>query len=210
MHLWPCSVMGKGGFYYFDTVHSLKTIWEVVKASDKIFGETYLYPSGFPNANSDKMIISKITQVGFVIRNLEEVMKNYCDILGIGPWDIYESRSLKHVFTANNGRKADLDIRTATAVIGDVQLELIQPLSTDSIFGDFLARQGEGIHHIQFASDGIDETVHMMKEKGIATLLSGRYGDGSFAFFDTGKALKVTFEAFQAPSVTFPPTTRYP
>ncbi len=95
-------------------------------------------------------------------------------------------------------------------MVGDVQLELIQPLSTDNIFGEFLAKQGEGIHHIQFASDDIDETIHMMKKNGIATLLSGRYADGGFAFFDTSKPLKITCEAFQAPNVIFPPTTRYP
>ncbi|MFC2024442.1 VOC family protein [Chloroflexota bacterium] len=200
----------KGGFYYFDTVNELKTIWEVVKASDKIFGETHTYPDNYSDLPSNKLKTTQITQVGLVVNNLEEVMENYCNILGIGPWDIYESVSEKHLFLDKNGNKHKLNIRTASAKVGDVYLELIQPLSADNIYGRFLSKHGERIHHIEFLSDDINKTIDTMEVNGITTLYSGYYNGGGFAFFNTYKPLKIIFKAAQSPKNITLPTNRYP
>jgi 4-hydroxyphenylpyruvate dioxygenase-like putative hemolysin len=44
-------------------------------------------------------------------------------------------------------------------MIGQVQLELLEPLDDESIYARFLAERGEGVHHIAVASPTFDKTV---------------------------------------------------
>jgi methylmalonyl-CoA epimerase len=57
-------------------------------------------------------------------------------------------------------------VKTAFLPVGDSSLELLEPLRADSPVGKFLDRHGEGIHHICFRVDNIDEHVERLKSQG--------------------------------------------
>ena len=46
-------------------------------------------------------------------------------------------------------------VRTAFFEVGEVHLELLEPTSPDSPIAKFLEKNGEGIHHVAFASGDI-------------------------------------------------------
>jgi methylmalonyl-CoA epimerase len=57
-------------------------------------------------------------------------------------------------------------VKTAFLSVGDANIELLEPLSPDSPVGKFLAKRGEGIHHICFRVADIDQHLARLKEQG--------------------------------------------
>jgi methylmalonyl-CoA/ethylmalonyl-CoA epimerase len=57
-------------------------------------------------------------------------------------------------------------VRTAFLSVGDSNLELLEPLSDDSPVGRFVAKRGEGIHHICLRVSNLDEHLARLKAKG--------------------------------------------
>lgn len=57
-------------------------------------------------------------------------------------------------------------VKTAFLSVGDSNLELLEPLSDDSPVGRFIAKRGEGIHHICLRVDDLDTHLARLKAEG--------------------------------------------
>ena len=60
----------------------------------------------------------------------------------------------------------DQGVNLAMIPLGDSRLELLEPLHADSPIGKFMAKRGEGIHHIAMAVDNIEEALARFKAAG--------------------------------------------
>ena len=126
----------------------------------------------------------KLTQVGVVVRDVGKVVDRLSS-LGIGP---FESKALppdrKEWF---RGKPMDADFNIQAARIGDVELELIQPISGESPHKEFLETKGEGIQHVMFAVDDFNKEVAHLTEEGAEVLLRAKFpGGGGVAYLDLG------------------------
>jgi methylmalonyl-CoA/ethylmalonyl-CoA epimerase len=99
-------------------------------------------------------MVKKLDHVGIAVKNLDESIPIYENILGVKPI------SIKDVPT-QNVRVAFFEVSNGVAV------ELIEPLDSDSSVARFLEKHGQGIHHICFEVDQVDEELKEMAEKGI-------------------------------------------
>ena len=79
----------------------------------------------------------------------------------------------------------DMDLRLAEGGMGGVGFELIQPLKGESIYDEFLAEKGEGIHHLAFLVDDLDKEIAEMAKRGFKVLQTGARPQGKWAYFDT-------------------------
>ena len=61
-------------------------------------------------------------------------------------------------------------MEAASFRIGDLEIELMQPLEDDSPVGRFIARRGEGIHHIAYRVDDVADALERAREAGVATI----------------------------------------
>ncbi len=97
-------------------------------------------------------MLTKIDHIGIAVRSIAEARKFYEDVLGLvcGEEEIVESQQVK----------------TAFFTIGEVHLELLEPLADESPIARFLESRGEGFHHIAYRSDGIEEQLSRAAEKG--------------------------------------------
>ena len=68
--------------------------------------------------------------------------------LDIGPWTAYRLESARLKDMRYHGEQAEFSLRHALAWQGELQFELIQPLSGPSIFADHLEAHGESLHHV--------------------------------------------------------------
>lgn len=191
-------------FAYIDTFSALKTIWETVKMPDNPSGVPEIYPSSPSEASPARIRLKAISRIGIVVENMEKVIENYRAILGIGPWDICEMTPPVLHDVTYRGKAVNPGWKAGFANGGPVQLELIQPVSGENIFSDFIHEHGEGIHHIQFMVDDIKETNRIMEAEGYPVLMGGGILDGGFAYYDTSGPLKVIWEAMQLPEATIP------
>jgi catechol 2,3-dioxygenase-like lactoylglutathione lyase family enzyme len=202
---------GNGGWDYLDTTGPLKAIWGIHKTTDDFSRPKQVYPSDPKEVSSAKIKVEAISQIGVVVNDLEEVMKNYWELLGIGPWQYCHVGPPEHHELQYHGKPVNYTARASFVTVGQVQCELLQHVSGDNIYRDFIAEHGEGIHHLQFIVEDIDKTNWIMESEGFPIIMGGRVGDGGFYYYDTVGTLKAMWESFEVPSPeTWPPMNCYP
>ncbi|MBI4468303.1 MAG: methylmalonyl-CoA epimerase [Acidobacteria bacterium] len=94
----------------------------------------------------------KIDHLGIAVQSIEASLKFYEEALGL-------TCSAREV-VENQG------VRVAMMALGESRLELLEPTSTDTPVGRFLATRGEGLHHICIEVDHILEKLQAMKRMG--------------------------------------------
>ena len=101
-------------------------------------------------------ILKKVDHIGIAVRNLDETIPYYTETLGLKVLKIEEV--------------ASESVRVAFIDAGNVKLELLEPMSEQSAIHTFIEKKGEGIHHIAFGVEGIEERMIELREKGIRIL----------------------------------------
>jgi len=140
---------------------------------------------------------TKVDQVGVIVRDLDRAVEYY-QALGIGP---FESLNVVPTDRKVYGKPAD-DVKNLARVaqMGQLQFELIQPVSGESVQKESLDTKGEGISHLGFFVDDIDKEVAKLVGQGFKVISNGKFvGGGGFAYFDTDKVGGVQFELIQWP-----------
>jgi LAO/AO transport system kinase len=122
-----------------------------------------------------------LDHVGVAVRRLEERIPLYRDLLGLGLAGIEEVAGEK--------------VRLALLPAGRARIELLEAAGADSPIARFLERRGEGIHHLCFEVEDLEEAVRRCRAAGLAPAgEAGRPGAGGsrIAFLhprDTGGVL---------------------
>lgn len=99
------------------------------------------------------MNISHIEHLGIAVDNLEESIKYYEDVLGMTCYSVEEV--------------ADQKVKTAFFLVGNTKIELLESTSPDGPIGKFIAKKGQGIHHIAFAVDNTNAALKLAEERGV-------------------------------------------
>jgi len=158
--------------------------------------------------------LSRVGQVGIVVRDIKASMEHYWHLLGIGPWKVYTNGPPPLRNVTYYGRPASYRVRVALAHTESVVVELIEYLEGDSIHRDFLATHGEGVEHVGVYVSNLEEPLARMRSQGVTVLQSadglGAIGDGRYAYLDTRSSLGTILELIQAPSQRVAPELTYP
>jgi len=94
----------------------------------------------------------RIDHIGIAVKNLEEAVKFYKDVLGLELEDIEEV--------------PEENVRVAMFRVGETYIELLQGTTQDSAISKFIEKRGEGIHHIAIRVDDVDRSTEVLKSKG--------------------------------------------
>jgi len=117
------------------------------------------------------MKVLKVDHIGIAVKDLEESMKFYSQVLGL------ESQGIEVV--------EEQKVRVAFFPCGDSELELLESTSPDGPIARFIEKNGEGVQHIALRVDNIEGALAYLKEQGIRLIdEKPRYGAGgaSIAF----------------------------
>ncbi|MBS1801628.1 MAG: methylmalonyl Co-A mutase-associated GTPase MeaB [Acidobacteria bacterium] len=75
-------------------------------------------------------------------------------------------------------------VKTAMLPVGESRIELLEATAEDSVIGRFVAKRGEGLHHIAVAVEDVDEMFRRLKEQGIRLASDAvRVGAGGHRYF---------------------------
>lgn len=154
---------------------------------------------------------NKLSQVALVVRDLRASMKHFWEELGVGPWKIwtFDSRNLADMTL--HGKPGEYSFKVGVAYIGEISIELVQPLDGESIFKEFLDKRGEGIHHLKCSSENAEAIVETFKKNGGKVLQSARIGDAAFHYLDTQSKLGFILELATGRALrNRPPDEMYP
>ncbi len=153
-------------------------------------------------------------QVALVVNDLEAAVRRWHQHLGVGPWTAYTLAPPKLTDCTYHGERVDFSLRHALAFAGDLQFELVQPLSGPSIFADHLERHGEMLQHVGQYVDDHPAAVQDYLDRGFTPLQSARgfgaEGDGAFAYFAPPDGIDLVVELISAPRVRVAPDFIYP
>jgi methylmalonyl-CoA/ethylmalonyl-CoA epimerase len=146
-------------------------------------------------------------QIGLLVDDLHAAMTRWSAVLGRADWLVYTygPQNLKN----SSYRSAPSGFAMRLALIGSgPQIELIEPLAGPSIYTDWIAERGYGLHHIGFYVPSIVDAVRQARDAGFEPIQAaegyGLHGDGGFAYFDTSAHLDVITELIEVPSVRRP------
>ncbi len=105
----------------------------------------------------------KIDHLGIAVRNIAEA-RTFYESLGLA--------ILSEEVVEQEG------VRAALIAIGDSRIELLEPTGEDTPVARFLAKRGEGLHHLAFHVEDISLAFEQMKQSG-ARLVSDRIQSGA-------------------------------
>ena len=94
----------------------------------------------------------KIDHIGIAVKSLDEAVRVYRDAIGLT--------------VSGYDEVGDQGVRVAMLDIGESRIELLEPTRTDSPVEKFMAKRGEGIHHIAVQVENIEEALERLKASG--------------------------------------------
>ncbi|MFB0506305.1 MAG: VOC family protein [Thermodesulfobacteriota bacterium] len=129
-----------------------------------------------------KFVLPDVSHIGVVTNNLDKTMKEMEDLYGLKPFMVMEPG---YVNTYLRGKPAEFKLKSAFYRSGQVVFEVISVLEGDTIYDEWLKEKGEGIHHLGYDIDNIEEWIDYYKGKGIGVLQSGERPGVKWAYLDT-------------------------
>ncbi len=139
-----------------------------------------------------------VVQVGIIVKDIQKTLDGYVDVFGLemrpevqltdGP----EKSNMKYC-----GQTSAAVARLAFVHLGQVDIELIEPVGGPSTWKEFLDAHGEGVHHIAFFVKGTDKVVAYLEGKGIPMVQQGDYTGGMYSYMDSAAKLGVMLELLE-------------
>jgi methylmalonyl-CoA/ethylmalonyl-CoA epimerase len=126
---------------------------------------------------SPKEMFQDFVQIGVVVADVDKATQYLTEIFGIGPFRIVDwpPEGRTDIKKFYHGEPGNFTARMAFAELGPVELELIQPVSGESIWADFLRDHGGGIHHLRFNVKELEPVQDYLAQHDI---VSAQHGSG--------------------------------
>lgn len=131
-------------------------------------------------------MIKRVDHIGIAVRSIEETVNFYREALGL---------EMTHT-------EAEPDQKVVIAFLpaGESEVELLEPVESNGPVARFLEKRGEGIHHICFEVDDIEEVLDVLDRRGINLIdREPRIGTGGkkIAFIHPKAAHGVLIELYE-------------
>lgn len=97
-------------------------------------------------------MIKKVHHVGVVVRDMEQAMGFYRDLLGL---HVHKLETIQ-----------EQGVKAALLTLGDSEIELLEPVVPDTGVARYLERKGEGLHHVCFEVDDVEGDLDALKRAG--------------------------------------------
>ena len=111
------------------------------------------------------MKLEKLDHIGIAVEKIDAALPVWEGMLGLvlhGTEDVVEQK-----------------VRTAFLPVGDSEVELLESLDPEGPIGKFIAAKGQGVQHLAFRVDNIDQALAELKGKGVRLIdETPRYGAG--------------------------------
>ena len=99
------------------------------------------------------MKILKVDHIGVAVKSIEEALKLYEGVLGL---------KLEEVETVE-----EQNVKVAFLPVGDTEIELLESTSPEGPIAKYIEKKGEGMQHVAFRVENIEEALKTLKAKGV-------------------------------------------
>ena len=98
-------------------------------------------------------MLGKIEHIALAVADLDKAVAHYRDV-----WDLEVS---------HRERVEDQGVEEAMLPLGESHLQLLAATGPDTTVGKFVERRGEGLHHIAYEVDDLEEALEQLKARGV-------------------------------------------
>ena len=98
----------------------------------------------------------KIDHLGIAVKSISDSLAFYRDGLELE--------------VAGTETVEDQGVHVALLQVGESRIELLEPVSSESTVGRFIAKRGEGLHHICYEVDDLESKLNELKSRGVRLL----------------------------------------
>lgn len=100
--------------------------------------------------------MNKIEHIGIAVKNIDESNELFANLFGESKYKMEEVESE--------------GVKTSFFKVGENKIELLEATKNDSPIAKFIAKKGEGIHHIAFDVDDIESEIKRLTDRGFIVL----------------------------------------
>jgi len=131
-----------------------------------------------------------IVQTAWVTEKIDVTETFFTEHFGVRNWTRLRDIPFGPDSCTYRGKPADFSAHISLSYLGDMQLELIQPIWGANIYTDFLDTRGQGLHHICFEPDDYDAALDNAAAAGLEVVQRGSLAGGvmDFAYLDGAAA----------------------
>ncbi len=101
-------------------------------------------------------MLGKIEHVALAVSDLEAAIEHYRSVWGLE--------------VVHRERVEDQGVEEAMLPLGDTYLQLLAPTGPETTVGKFIARRGEGLHHIAYEVNDLESTLGELRSQGVALI----------------------------------------
>lgn len=138
-----------------------------------------------------------VVQVGIIVRDIEAKARAWAEILGLPMPEIKITAPTEIAHTEYGGEPTPARAKLAFLHMGQVDVELIEPVGEPSTWKDQLTQHGDSLHHIAFRIKGMPDKLAYLDAKGVPLLQRGDYTGGRYAYVDGGAQLGCVLELLE-------------
>jgi len=146
----------------------------------------------------DHLHMPRLAQIGIYVKDMDRSIEHYEKVFGIGPWLVLEGET---DYCMDRGKEVTVKGRIGMGYTGKIQLELIEIVGGPNLYLDTLGGREEGLHHMGFAVDNLEERLQACREAGIEVLQRGTLKQLGmtidYAYLDTLDSVGVILEFIQ-------------
>jgi len=147
---------------------------------------------------TEKLGSTTVVQVGIIVRDIEQKLDSYCAIFGLEKRpDVTITAPVEQAHTVYKGESTPARAKLAFINMGQVSIELIEPVDGPSTWQEFLDRHGDGVHHIAFNIQDTPRVVSFLNGFDIPTAQQGEYTGGMYTYLDSTPQLGVILELLE-------------
>lgn len=136
-------------------------------------------------------------QIAWVVKDIEQSKNFFQQMLGMTNFSLTVASRLKEYDGTYYGKSSNAENLVAMAYSGGTFIELIQPLTGDSIFKDYIDEHPMGgVHHMAYSTtfENLDQVISEFEKEGYSVISSFDTSIAKIVFFDTREKMGVFTE----------------
>ena len=146
--------------------------------------------------NMTKTLGLNLAQIAWVVKDIETTLRFFQDVMGIS-FSKVDTIRVKEFGATYYGKPSNAESLVAMAYSGGIFIELIQPVSGNSVFQDYLDKNpAGGIQHYAYSIPvtKLDKVISEFADKGFSVISSFDHPIAKIVFFDTRKEIGIMTE----------------
>ena len=138
-----------------------------------------------------------LTQIAWVVKDIEATLRFFQDVMGVSNFSKVDTIRVKEFGATYYGKPSNAESLVALAYSGGIFIELIQPVSGNSVFQDYIDKNpAGGMQHIAYSIpvDKLNKIISEFSDKGFSVISTFDHPIAKIVFFDTCKEIGVMTE----------------